>query len=50
VKAGYAGEGYSRYILPSVVAYKGSPDDPAEDPLIAYDTLYAKDITLVYPF
>jgi len=49
IKAGYAGEGYPRFNLPSVVGYKL---DEADKILTAYDALYAKDkdIYLKYPF
>ena len=50
IKAGYNGEGYPRFILPSVVGYRESPDDPFQRPLVAYDALYAENVRLVYPF
>ena len=52
-KAGYSGDGYPRFILPSVLGYRGNPKTSNEDPLIAYDAIYASEkekINLVYPF
>jgi actin-related protein len=49
IKIGFSGEGYPRFILPSVVAYK-NPDKPFEEPLTAYNALYSKGLTLIYPF
>ncbi|OLS26636.1 MAG: Bacterial actin-related protein [Candidatus Heimdallarchaeota archaeon LC_3] len=50
IKFGFSGEGYPRFIIPSVVGYKVYPPDPSEAPLIAYDALYAKKIHLTFPF
>ncbi|OLS26637.1 MAG: Bacterial actin-related protein [Candidatus Heimdallarchaeota archaeon LC_3] len=50
IKIGYSGEGYPRFVIPSVVGYKVYPPDPSEAPLIAYDALYEKEIHLTYPF
>ena len=52
-KAGYSGDGYPRFILPSVLGYRGDPKTSKEVPLIAYDAIYASEkekINLVYPF
>lgn len=52
-KAGYSGDGYPRFILPSVLGYRGDPQTSKESPLIAYDAIYASEkekINLVYPF
>ncbi|MHA2364965.1 MAG: hypothetical protein ACXAC7_13495 [Candidatus Hodarchaeales archaeon] len=50
IKAGYSGEGFPRFILPSVVGY--NIIEPNKQPLISYDALYAKreKVKLVYPF
>jgi len=48
-KIGFSGEGYPRFILPSVIAYK-NPDNPAEEPLVGFNALYSEGLTLVHPF
>nr|AKC94954.1 putative actin-related protein [uncultured organism] len=48
-KIGFYGEGYPRFILPTVIAYK-NPNNPLEEPKVSYNALYNKDLTLVYPF
>ena len=50
IKAGYNGEGYPRFILPSIVGYRESPEESFQRPLIAYDALYTENVRLVYPF
>ncbi|MHA1983135.1 MAG: hypothetical protein ACW967_02195 [Candidatus Hodarchaeales archaeon] len=50
IKIGYSGEGYPRFIIPSVVGYKNYPPKPTDLPLIAYDALYEKNAHLTYPF
>ena len=52
-KAGYSGDGYPRFILPSVLGYRGDPKTSKEIPLVSYDAIYASEkekINLVYPF
>ncbi|MHA2336948.1 MAG: hypothetical protein ACXACX_06585 [Candidatus Hodarchaeales archaeon] len=48
-KIGFSGEGYPRFILPSVIAYK-NPDNTTEEPLVGFNALYSEGMTLVYPF
>jgi actin-related protein len=52
-KAGFSGDGFPRFILPSVVGYKGDPATSNEEPLTAYNAIYASEkerINLIYPF
>ena len=52
-KAGYSGDGYPRFILPSVLGYRKDPKTSNETPLVSYDAIYASEkekINLVYPF
>lgn len=52
-KAGFSGDGYPRFILPSVVGYRNDPKTSNEEPLICYDAIYASEkehINMIYPF
>ncbi|MHA1983134.1 MAG: hypothetical protein ACW967_02190 [Candidatus Hodarchaeales archaeon] len=50
IKIGYSGEGYPRFIIPSVVGYRNYPPKSSDIPLIAYDAIYEKKVHLTYPF